>query len=112
MNIGPASDQPMPTKSDPPLDPYTRLSEGCAAPRAAGMLKGTLSVAMPVVSCAEKLSPMPEIVAAPLGKEMDCAEISPAPFGRLAATVLTSANGAMDESLVVLACWPPALPAR
>src|SRR5262245_24633828 len=63
---------PCPASPRPPPDEYERPSEGCTPPRAFGSAKGTLNVAMPVESRAEKLSPMPWIEPEPLGTEMAC----------------------------------------
>src|SRR5688572_17589597 len=49
--------QPMPATPSPLADEYESPRSACAAPRAAGIANGTLNVATPVESCAEKLSP-------------------------------------------------------
>src|SRR5688572_27895592 len=59
--------QPTPVGPKPPVDEYINPKDGCAPPRAAGNANGTEKVAMPVDSCAEKLSPMPWFVPLPFG---------------------------------------------
>src|SRR5689334_16594073 len=61
---------PTPATPKPEPESYERPSDGCASPRALGSAKGMLNLATPVESCAEKLSSIPWIVAAPLGMLM------------------------------------------
>src|SRR5436190_13054175 len=63
-------DQPSPATLWPPPEPYESASDGWAPPRAAGSAMGTLKVAIPVESCAEKLSPIPWIFPLPEGTEI------------------------------------------
>src|SRR5437879_3427957 len=63
-------DQPRPATLWPPEELYESASDGCAPPRAEESAMGTLNVAIPVESCAEKLSPIPWIFPLPEGTEM------------------------------------------
>src|SRR3954469_8792827 len=88
--------QPMPANPEPDADEYESPSDGCAPPRAAGSEIGTLNVAIPVESCAEKLSPIPWILPAPDGTEMAwlLTPVLSAPLGRLMGVA------AADETLL------------
>src|SRR5689334_8751750 len=63
-------DQPRPAMPCPPAELYDSVREGLAVPRAAGSVIGTLKVAIPVESSAEKLSPIPWILPSPDGSEI------------------------------------------
>src|SRR5262245_23186355 len=94
--------QPWPATLCPPLEEYDRPRLGWAPPRAVGSAKGTLNVAIPVESCAEKLSSMPLMVPLPFGTEIAwlVTPLLSSPVGRAkgSASVVGAATFAFDAA--------------
>src|SRR5205823_3638140 len=96
-------DQPIPATPAPPDDEYESASDGCAAPRAGGSAMGIENVAIPVESCAEKLSPIPCTFPAPCGTLIAWLETPVwfSPTGALSGWASPAATGSASPSRTV-----------